>query len=322
MKKILFIVLALMFVGCGGSSVTITGQDQGGGEGGDQEQQGRSFSGSSDPITIDDIVNGSASAMVAGRAVTVSADAAYYYGRFYYTTDYVDIYTGSIKFKIKKYSNTAAYFSDATLEHFGRVSDFDAHVDIVNSSTDLMVDGQYDVSNNHVQIADATERFVGFDVDFGNNDYFGDITYGGVLFSTDFTTMVGGNNATFFFIAQKADSQPSVTESSISGDWSAVTFSVSSSTGAITLGWTADITVGGIGGHGFTGFTGINSYSNEFDGELALTDEISGSFIFGYSAGDGTMTAEGIDGGFLVSADGTLAVGIDLLSNRYFAVER
>jgi hypothetical protein len=192
---------------------------------------------------------------------------------------------------------------------------------LITDSTDLDVDPDYNSSLNQISITNATSRFVGFDLDFGNNDYFPDIQNAGVFFSADFSTMVGGNNSTFFFIAQKVTLQPDVTSNAINGDLSVINFTVSSS-GAVIIDSTASVSVGGTGGNGFTGFTVTNSSSGDFDGELSLTDATAGCFIFGYGYGDGSMTALGINGGFLVSADQNLAVGIDLSSGLYFAAEQ
>ena len=282
-----------------------------------------SFSASGADITIDDIVNdSSASTSLNNSLVTTSISALFYFGRFIYTNG-SNVFAGSIKFKINKQDSSSAYFSDFTLEHMSEITAVNNSIVLVPSSTDLDVTAQYNSMSNHVSIANATSRFVAFDIDFGNNDYFGDVTDAGVLFSADFSTMVGGNDSSFFFIAQKISSQPDVSTSTFDGAWNVVNFTVDNSSGYVLIDSTSTVSVGGVGGNGFTGFTGTNSLSGDFDGELSLTDSTAGCFIYGYGLGDGTMTALGpINGGFLVSADQNLAVGVDLDSGLYFAAER
>lgn len=305
---LLFLVI---FAACGGggSDTPDTTQNQN-----QASSTPRNWSAASSALTIDAIVNTPA----AGKAVYTTAP--FYYGRFLYT-DQVNLYTGSVKFKLNKEDDSHAYFSDFTLEHYSKVTDYDEHADLIASSKDLQVEGSYDLNSNNATIDNATSRFVAFDLDFGNNAYFGDITNAGVIFSADFTTMAGGNNATFFFIAQKTDAQPDVSLDSLSGKWNVINFTVSSR-GIINKTSTSSVTVGGTGGHGFTGFIGTNSRSVAFDGELALTDPTSAAFVFGYGSGNGTMSAYGMDGAFLVSADESLALGVDITNAYYFAAEK
>lgn len=316
MKKIKYLLgclgLFVILANCGGGSDSGSDDDSATGT--------ESFSDSGSSLTIDDIVNGSSSSSSLNTSfVTVSSSAPFYFGRFIYY-DSSSIFTGAVKFKVNKNDDDSAYFSDFSLEYLSEVLSVSSSDSLVTDSTDLDVDPDYDSSSNQITIANATSRFVAFDIDFGNNDYFSDIEDAGVFFSADFSTMVGGNNSTFFFIAQKVTSQPDVSSSAIEGDWAVITFSVGS-TGSITANSTASVSIGGTGGNGFTGFTGTNSSSGDFDGELSLTDATAGCFMFGYGSGDGTMTALGINGGFLVSADQNLAVGIDLSSGLYFAAE-
>lgn len=305
--------------GCGSTStgsVDNTDDDGGGGAGSSSEA---SWSASGDALTIDDIVNDSGSEpsldLFEKKAVTASSSAPFYFGRFL-LSDGFDLFTGSIKFKLNKRNSVSAFFSNVTLEHYSMVVIGADDTDIVTSSTDLAVSDSFDASTNHVEIDNAATRFIGFDLDFGNNEFFGDITNAGVVFSSDFTTMAGGNNESFFFIAQKVSSQPDVSESAILGDFNIFNFTVSSS-GEVTDEGTSTVTVGGTGPNGFTAFIGTNSDSGDFNGELFLTDATSGAFLFGY--GD-----EGIDGAFLLSGDESLAVGIDIGSGDavYFAAER
>ena len=314
----LMVIIILSLGACGGSGSTTTSNNSDSGS--------KSFADSGSSITIDDIVNGSSTSALVDDSdlmyVATSSDAAYYYGRFIYDA-YDSIYCGAVKFKVNKENDSAAYFSDFSLEYMAEVTSIESTSSVVSSSTDLEVDDEYNSSYNHIEIEDAADRFVAFDLNFGNNAYFGDIYNAGVIFSSDFSTMAGGDDENFFFIAQKVDSQPNVSTSAITGNWNIVNFTVSNSSGNIYVDSTSSVSVGGTGGNSFTAFTGTNSDSGYFDGELALTDAEAGCFVFGYGSGSDTPTATGtIDGGFIVSADQSLAVGIDINNYIYFAAER
>lgn len=305
--SIFILILFCLLTSCESTSPGTSDDDGDSSSGGNWSEAGEA-------LTIDDIVNGDGSGSSLTKEVATSSSAAFYFGRFlFYDGTY--LFTGSVKFKLNKNDDSSAYFSDFTMEHYSEVTGADSHSNIVTSSTDLAVSGAFDASDNHVEIADATERFVAFDLDFGDNDYFGDITSAGVIFSSDFTTMAGGDCSNFFFIAQKVASQPDVSVSALLGDYSGLNFAVNCSTGGITLENTFSVTAGGTGPNGFTAFTGTNSEDGTFSGETALTDSTSGAFLFSY---DGLNTA----GAFLVSADQSLALGIDVTSGLYFAAER
>lgn len=305
LKTFIFLAFIMFFVACGaGSSI------------GEGTVSSKSFTDSSDPIEMDDIVNSLPAPSL--KKVDTSSTAPYYFGRFLLVRD-GDLFSGSVKFRILKESDDFGYFSDFTLEHMSEVLSITTNTEIVSSSEDLEVSGSFDSSNNTVSITNATERFVSFSINFGNNDYFADIIDAGVVFSSDFTTMAGGDNEHFIFIAQKVESQPDVSEDAIEGDWSLLYFTVSGS--LINSLGTGSVSVGGTGGNGFTAFTGEDDAGESFGGELGVNDETSGAFFFGLSS-DGSTTAEGIDGAFLVSADENLAIGYNVTGEFYFAAER
>src|SRR5690606_11484380 len=102
--------------------------------------------------------------------------------------------------------------------------------------------------------------FVGFNLVFGANPHFNEVKNGGLLFSADFSTMVGGNNATFFFIAQKATSMAATAVSDLLHSWQTANFTVSN-LGQITLISISVVTPAGTGGNGLTAFTGVDSQS-------------------------------------------------------------
>ncbi|GEM_PF-6858187 len=336
MKRLFFACCALglvlsLGIGCGGgsnnTSAPTSGSDSSTSGSTNPPPNIKSFSATGSPITINDIVNGTSSNSTSSivsftdQEVSASATSAFYFGRFYYVAG-THLFSGTGKFKLNKENDNEAFFSDFTLDHLSEITGLASHNNIVTSSTNLAVSPSFNATRNHVEISDATHRFVRFDLDFGNNAYFGDISNAGVIFSSDFSTMVGGNERTFFFIAQKIGSQPDVSLSAIMGNWKSICFRVDPRSGAVTIASTSTVNVSGVGGNGFTAFTGLNSLGNNFDGELTLTDATSGAFFYGFGSGGGTPTAREIDGAFLVSADQSLVVGYDLLDNIYFAVER
>lgn len=274
----------------------------------------RSFSANSDPITIDKLVNTGAS----GATKAVSANAEFYFGRFMFAGGDGSFYSGSIKFKLNKQDSASAYFSDFTLLNLSKVSSFDGKTAIVTSSTDLKVASSYSAASNSVTIANATSRFVSFSVDFGNNAYLNDVNNAGVIFSSDYTTMAGGND-NFFFIAQKSDSMSNVVENDLDGSWKIIIFNILS--GVPKKLSTSTVAIGGVGGNGFIAFTGTNSDNSKFGGEIALNDAAAGSFFYGYGKSAST-TASTISGVFLVTPDKALALGVDFVNGTNFAAEK
>jgi hypothetical protein len=233
------------------------------------------------------------------------------------------VYGASVHFSLNKESDSYAYFSDFYLDRLVRYDSYSGATSIVTTSTNLSVASAYS-STNVLRIRSSTSRFIAFSVDFGNNTYVSDIVDAGVIFSSDFTTMVGGNNSTFFFIAQKASSMASVSSADIQTTWLLANFAVDS-TGLASVSSTASVTPSGTGGRGLLAFTGQNSSTGAFKGETALTDSGVGAFVFGFdtSGGSGTATADGtIDGAFLLSPNKDFLLGYNFLNDRYFAASR
>lgn len=279
-----------------------------GGGGGGSSSGGSSsvsFNGSGS-ISIDDIVDDGS-----------KSTSALYYGRFAYY-DGTNLYGGAIHFTINKQDNSSAYFSDFYLDSFARLDTFTSSTSIVSSSENLNISVGYGSSTNSVTISSSTSRFVDMNMDFGNNTHFGDVVNAGVVFSSDLSTMVGGDDDTFFFIAQKASSQPASSIANVKASWSIFNFTVSAG-GTIYADSTSSVSVSGTGGNGYTAFTGNNSVNGYFDGEISLADSPSGLFIFGYGIGSGTPTATAAAGLFLMSTDNRFVLGIDVTDGTYFA---
>lgn len=302
---VILLVSSVIIAGCSGG---------GGGGGGGGGSASNKFTASSAPLTVDDMVSPAKSA--AGILTSTT-----YYGRVLYTSG-GHLFGASIHFTLNKNNGTTAYFTNFYLDRLVQVTAYNSATAIVTTSTNLNVPGSYNSGTNGVSIGSATSRFVNFNLDFGDNTNFADISNAGVIFSSDFSTMVGGNNLSFFFIAQKASSLPAVSSSDIQSSWSLANFTVNGS-GSIVLASTSTVSVAGTGGHGLLAFTG-SSGGSSFAGETSLTDSGTGVFIFGFdSTPVGTPSADGtLDGAFLLSPDKKFILGYDDVNAQYFAASK
>lgn len=306
-RSLLVLAVVTVLSGCSGSS-----------GGPSTSSSTNKFTSSGSAITIDSITSS-----VSGSSLTAQATSQVYYGRVLYVSG-SNLYAASIHFTLNKDSSTAAYFSNFSLDRLVQVSSITAATAVVSSPMDLNVTAAYNSSTNGLSITNATSRFVRFNLDFGDNTHFADVTNAGVIFSSDFSTMVGGNNSSFFFIAQKASSMASVSNSDLVATWSLANFTVSGA-GSISVSSTSSVSVSGTGGHGLNAFTGINSNVGAFKGEVTLNDSGTGVYLFGYdtSGGSGTPTADGqVDGGFLLSPDKQFILGYSIYDGVYFAASR
>lgn len=288
----------------GGSSDTAGGGDT------------NKFTMSGSDITIDGITSSAS-----GLSVQPMSTSQTYYGRFF-STDGINYFAGSVHFTLNKNDNSSAYFSNFYLDRMVQLTGYTTNTVIVSSSTNLLAPGAYNATTNSLQIQNAATRYIGFKIDFGNNTYLADVPNALVLFSRDFSTMIGGDNATFFFIAQKASSLPPASISDLTTTWKYINFSISLGP-VITLGNTGVVTVGGIGGHGLSAFNGSTN-GTSFQGEVGLNDSTSGISIYGYDSGahnppmaDGTA-----DGGFLLSPDKNYFLGFSFSARSYFGGSR
>lgn len=267
-------------------------------------------------ISIDGITSS-----LSGSSVTTLTTQTYY-GRFFSKSG-GSYYAGSVHFTLNKNDNTTAYFSNFFLDRMVQLTAYNTNSVIVNSATDLVAPGAYNATTNSIQIQDASKRYVSFKLDFGNNANIADIPNAGIIFSKDFSTMIGGDNSTFFFIAQKASSLPGSLVSDLLTSWKYVNFSVTNGP-VFTLINTGSFSVSGTGGNGLTAFTGSNSAGSVFQGETTINDSGAGIFLYGYdSTPGGTPTADGtVDGGFLLSPDKQYILGFDFISRNYFGASR
>jgi hypothetical protein len=167
-----------------------------------------------------------------------------------------------------------------------------------------------DPATNMIVMTDSTRREVRLDLDLGVtcNADIADLTNVGILFSSDFSTFVGGDNATFFMIAQKASASPTYAASNIAGVLNMFWFSIDVNGVFVEEpDYDGSVTV-----------SGTSWSAGENSGTLKATDSTSGGFLYKYI----TTPANNIDGGFLVSPDKNFVMGIDLIEDVYFAASK
>lgn len=308
--RITKIFLILLLAGCSGGG-------GGGSAGGGSTTSSNKFTQSGSPITVDDMVSGYSSTSIHTNSVLQT-----YYGRFLRKSG-SDIYSGLIRFTLNKTSSTTGYFTDFYLDHYVQITSAITATTLVSATTNLSVGGSYNASTNGLTVADASSRIVNFNLDFGNNTYFSDIANAGVIFTNDFNTMVGGDNASFFFIAQKGSAHASSTMSDLIGSYGIANFTVDGA-GSVAVTSTSSVAVGGTGGNALTAFYGTNSLSGAFQGETTLTNSATSTFVFGYdTGGNSPATADGpIDGIFLLSPDKKCVLGYSFYNSNYFAASK
>lgn len=306
MFRLVVLILSVAIAGCSDSS--------GGGSGSGGKQNSFTMSGNS--VSIDGITSTGTSAELGAQSVQQ------YFGRVLIANS-SNLYSGTFSFKLNKHSSTQAYFSDFSVDRLVQINSLSSVTPIITSPTDMTVNPAYSASGNSVTISSSTKRFVSLKIDFGNNTYFSDVPNAGVMFSNDLSTMVGGDNSSFFFIAQKATSIPSVSISELVNSWGLVNFTVDGG-GTIDIVSTSTVTVGGTGGNGLTAFKGQTPGVAAFQGEAALIDPVGGVLAFGFDdSTTGTPTAYGpIHGVFLISPDKQYMLGLNADQGTYFAGSR
>lgn len=263
-----------------------------------------------------------------GPAMAISAIAdETYYGRVLFKSNGGQLYGAAIRFDLNTNSSSTAFFSNFYLDRLVLFVNMTTAIPIVTSPVNLNVNPSYSYLTNGLSISNVTSRYVGFNIDFGNNANFtSDVMSAAAIFTRDFSTFVGGDNSSFFFIAQKASSLPVVTSGDLFGEWIMLDFGVTGH-GTLDIGSPSRLAAGGIGGTGYTIFKGSNiSNSLIYGGEFYLTDSGTGAVGLGYDSTppfDSTITMDGtVDGAFLLSPSKKFILGFDARNNRYFAGSR
>jgi hypothetical protein len=247
-----------------------------------------------------------------------------YYGRVLFKNSGL-VYSGSFHFNLVKNDDSAGYFSGFFLDRLVLLAGMNSSVPIVTSSINLSVGPSYNATSNALLITNAERRYVGLNIDFGNNTgILTDVINAAAVFSSDFSTFVGGDNSTFFFIAQKATSLPAVTVADFNKAWAVIDFSVSGF-GQLTLREFSKIAFSGIGSLGYNVFKGKNVFNGSlaYAGEMNITDSASGACGLSFDAtpdgGDPIGGSGSVDGAFLVSPNKDFILGFDSRKNYYFA---
>lgn len=294
MKSLLLIGLSA-FAGLSLSACSGSSGGGGGGSGGGTATN--KFSGSSRAMTAADV------------APTSRTGIQTYYGSFLYKTG-SDVYAGGINFTLEN-NGAQLYFKTFAFEKVIHYTAYNASGSQLTAGQSCFTNGTYNATTNFVNINSTANRLVNFSVDLQatcNGAGIADINNAGVIFSNDFTTMAGGDNASFFFLAQKASSQGTFTLANMDGTANLYWFDVDNS-GNITTVTSNSASVTTTSGSWTTADT---------SGVLKLADSATGAYIYKYNH----TGASSIDGGFVVTPDKNFLMGIDLVTGYYFAASR
>lgn len=262
-----------------------------------------------------------------GPALSITSIAEEtYYGRVLFRSQGGQLYGAAIRFDLNTNSSSTAFFSHFYLDRLVLFVNMTTAVTLISSPVNLNVTPSYSFGGNGLSISNVTSRHVGFNINFGDNTHFSDLVSAAAIFTRDFSTFVGGDNSSFFFIAQKASSMPAVTSGDLLGEWIMMDFGVNGH-GVLDIGAPSRLAAGGIGGAGHTVFKGANIANILiYGGEYYLTDAGTGAVGLGYDSTppyDSTITMDGtVDGAFLLSPSKQFVLGFDARNNRYFAGSR
>jgi len=273
--------------------------------------------GTGDALTIDAIASSTSSC-------DASEGSDFYFGRIGALDDAGLLFSGVVRFQLCRSSDSAAFFKDFTLEHFSVVNSLNENTAQVTSRTDLEVTESIDTSStstttNYFQIVDADLQYGYFEIDFGKTDAFGELiaapvtgAAGGVIFTSDLSTMAGGDNESFIFIAQKIDSLDNLSTGDVDGNWDTFNFTVSG--GTVSTHSTSTVEIGSFSDN-LAELTGENSEGGEFSGMIGLNDATSGGMVYQYTG----TTGSSVDGALIASPDNQFALGFDFAGGFYFA---
>lgn len=266
-------------------------------------------------LTIDSLVSA-----VSGSSTSLSTTSQTYYGRAVIKNGSF-VYGATFKFSIHKQSDSAAYFSSFQILRLVVLNGMSSAIPVVTSPLTVGVGSGYSLGSNSIAILGALDRTANFNLSFSNHTYLSDVTSAAFVASDDFRTIVGGDNQSFFFIAQKASSLGSVTTAQMEQRFSLVEFHISGF-GSLTFADLWTFSSSGVGGNGYSAYRATTATGSVREGEFNLVDATGGLFVFGSdsSPGNGTPTADGaVSGAFLLSPDGQLILGYDLENSLYWA---
>lgn len=232
-----------------------------------------------------------------------------YYGSFLYKNG-ADYYAGGINFTLEN-NGTNVYFKTLAFEKVVLFNTYNSSGSVATTGVSCFSNGSHNATTNFINVSDTTSRFVKFSVNVGGvctGAGFSDISNAGVVFSNDFVTMAGGDNSSFFFMAQKATAQGTFSLTDVDGTSSLYWFTVDGSGNPSAVsGNAASVTT-----------TNGSWQTTSSTGSLKLVDSAIGSYLFKYS----TTGASSIDGGFIMTPNKSFLLGIDLTSGYYFASSR
>lgn len=266
------------------------------------------------PLSID--------ALVAG-AGTFSTQQTYY-GRALVKNG-SDLYGMTFRFTLNKQNDLSAYFSNFQVLRLVLLNGFMNAVPLISSATTISVPSGHNTATNSLTLVDAAVRTAKFDLNFGANAYLRNIASAGIVAADDFRTIAGGDDGSFFFIAQKATSLPRASTTDLAQPFTLIEFGVNAS-GSLNFRdlWSFS-SLAGSGGTGYESFRMTTPEGSRQEGEFQLVDSETGIFVLGFdeAPGDGTPTASrGLEGTFLLSPDRQLILAYNLTNAAYFAGSR
>lgn len=222
----------------------------------------------------------------------------------------------SIAFTVEN-NGTEIFFKTFSIDKLSTVADSNvagAPVPDIATNKVCFSNGAHGASN-YIQISDGANRLVKFSAPIHDglctSGNVSDITEAGILYSNDFSTFVGGDNGTFFFMAQKATATPTYSLADVTGNYPLLWFGVNTGTGAISTNVTQMSPKVSVGNGTWSGIS---------SGAIALPEPSVGAYLYS----DTAATGSGVAGAFIMSPDKLFLLGVDLTEGYplYFAASK
>ncbi|EQC45283.1 hypothetical protein [Bacteriovorax sp. Seq25_V] len=279
---------------------------------------------SNGPTTINDVTDATDQPEVQKPEVTPTP----FQGRFI-TSIGSETFGGTISFQIVKKEDGKAYFKKFSLDHFVKIKKYFVTEEIQTDSREFNISKEYDEIKNSIILENTETNYFRANLDFNEDINLRDLTNVAMILSNDKTTIIGGDNTTFFFIAQKGESFPQVKDFNISGLWNNHSFDVSPDGSIERLG-EATVSVEEYKNKKFATFKSISNRYGKTEGIIGYTDMKSQLYQFGYNQDiDFKPDNDNIffnkipkAGYFILSPDSRYILGVDLERTTFFGGER
>ena len=276
-----------------------------------------------DSITINDIVTDASfpvtAPVTAGSFIPyqlfIGATTEYYHGRYILNNGGV-LNAGRMSFKIVKNNNSSAFFADWKIHNRVDISDPDTSSSD-GTEVDLDVTATYSSTSNSLFISNEPKRLIKFKVSFGAGPI-ADVSTGAGIVSSDFSTIVGGND-NFVFIASRGTSEPdAISDSDLIGSWGSYRFVTSGGSNVSTKEILSETYGSKIGDS--LPMNADNTTAN-FSGEAKLINSDIGVFI--YAEDSFGINLSSIDGLILIGPSKDLMLRFDLNTDQdYWACDK